>query len=125
MSILDQSVAKLLTAILEYMFETRWRGGLELRHCSYRDPGAYMNDLDRVFRIIDGKDHQPHALQNAINTAMADGNIYEDGYFHVKGFRNGNMHLKFKRTDLLDKANRMIGDYYNGNALAADRQRAA
>lgn len=104
-------------AILSYTVTPRWGGGLEIRHDRY----DRLNDIDRVFKVLDGKQHQARALETAANGAFKDGNAYEDDYYQLRGFKNGNLHIKFKRADLLEKANKMIGDYYNGNALAKDR----
>lgn len=107
-------------AILPYMVSVRWRGGLEVNYRS----SERLNDLDRVFKLLAGKVHQPRALEFAINAVFVGGNYYEDGFYEIRGYRNGNMHLRFKRTDLLDKANRLIGDYYDGNALAKGGKKA-
>ncbi len=107
-------------AILGGMVSLRWRGGLEV---GYRC-GGRLNDLDRVFKILAGETHQPRALEFAINAAFLAGNRFEDDFYEIRGFRNGNMHLRFKRSDLLDKANRLIGEYYNGSALARGGQEA-
>lgn len=89
---------------------------------SYNErPGAILNDIDRVFKVLDGKEHAPRALEHAINAAWesADGGqVYEDDYYRIRGFKNGNMHIIFKRDDLLEKANKIIADYYHGKALA-------
>lgn len=65
---------------------------------------ATINDIDRVFKVLDGQKHQPRALELALNAAMKDGNLYEDECFKVRGFKNGNGHIEFKRADLLEKA---------------------
>lgn len=104
-------------AITGYAFSPSWAGGIQLNyHFNER-----INDIDRVFKSLDGKKHNPRELETAINGAMKHGNIYEDEYFHIKGFKNGNMHIMFKRDDLLDKANKIIHDYYNGKGLAGER----
>ena len=79
---------------------------------------AKINDIDRVFKVLDGKSHIPRSLEMGINGALIDKKIYEDDYYRIKGFKNGNMHIEFKRQDLLDKANLMIHKYYKGRALA-------
>jgi len=43
--------------------------------------------------------------------------VFEDSYYRAKAFRNGNLHLEFKRSDLLDKLNEQIADYYTYDAL--------
>lgn len=102
-------------AILGYMVESNYSGGLRVGYYAQ----ATVNDIDRVFKTLDGKQHQPRSLETALNAALQKGEVYEDDYYRIKGFKNRNMHIEFKRDDLLQKANRIIHDYYNGEALAA------
>jgi len=110
-------------AILSYMCEKEWNGGRV--HVNYSHAGDRLNDIDRVFKTLDEQKHEPRALEHGINNAFKTGetpNYYADDYFEIRGFLNGNMHIHFKRTDLLEKANRIIHDYYHGQALAAGPQ---
>jgi len=52
------------------------------------------------------------SLSCAMNTAIQDGGFYEDEYFAAKAFKNGNLHLKFKRADLVEKVNLIIAKRY-------------
>jgi hypothetical protein len=36
----------------------------------------------------------------------------ESEYFRFELYRNGNLHIVFKRADLVAKANKIVGDYY-------------
>lgn len=104
-------------AVMTYM-TSRYTGSMEV---SYR-ARPEINDLDRVFQTLAGFKYQPGSLESAINTAWKDPdnrNVFENDFFHMRGFKNGNLHIKFKRQDLLDKANRLIADWY-GAALARD-----
>ena len=108
-------------AVMTYMLDTYWAkasgGGLKI---SYRQGASdEINDIDRVIKVLDGKEHHPRALEIAINEAFQTSNVYEDEYYLIRGFRNGNLHITFKREDLLDKANKVISQYYHGRALAA------
>lgn len=107
-------------AVLTCMVEKDWRKPTVM--VSYRSYASeQLNDVDRVFKILDGKKHVPRELEHACNVAFSDvgnGNRYSDDYYLIHGFFNGNMHITFRRADLLDKANKVIGDYYKGNALA-------
>ena len=50
--------------------------------------------------------------------------IIEDEYFKVKRFKNGNLHIWFKREDLLIKINNLLAEYYGatlGNS-SSDQQ---
>lgn len=113
--------------VLSGICQSGWSGGVRI---SYRDyASGTINDLDRVFHVLDGKQHHPRALEAAIN-AEFDTNkrgpwVYEDTYFQMRGFLNGNAHIIFKRADLLEKANRVIHDYYDGRALPDDGGAAA
>ena len=45
------------------------------------------------------------ALECSINAAFKEIGptgpyVYEDAYYQIKGFKNGNMHIFFKRADL-------------------------
>lgn len=94
-------------------------GGRRLQ-VSYRSDGK-LNDLDRVFSVLAGEPFVPRSLEYAINNAWKDGaNTYEGPLFKIRGFANGNMHIWFKRQDLVDKANQIIASYA-GAAIAQDR----
>lgn len=107
-------------AILTYIVEQDWRAPtVKVSYRSYAS--EQINDIDRVFKILDGQKHQPRALELAINAAFSireNRNTYSDDYYLIRGFKNTNMHITFKRDDLLEKANKIIGDYYHGQALA-------
>ncbi len=110
--------------VMEYMVGLRFSGGLELRGYSGA-ASERINDIDRVFKVLDGKQHQPRALETAMNAAFKDGDVFEDDYFKARAFKNGNLHLWFKRADLLEKANKLIAGYYNGSAVPDARREAA
>ena len=93
---------------------TNWYG-MTIRY----ESAATVNDIDRVFKLLDGKKHIPQELENLINLAWKDGNIYEDEYYLIHGYMKGTMHITFKREDLLEKANLLIHKFYKGSALAA------
>ena len=101
-------------AIIGYM-TTRWSGFTEVNR--YNDGQDKLNDVDRVIKVLAGEKYVPRQLESAINVAWKAGEVYEDEYYRAKGFKNGNMHLEFKRQDLLDKANKIISEYYDGNAI--------
>ncbi len=103
-------------AILSGMVKPRWGGGLEISYGHWAS--ERLNDIDRVLKTLDGLKHQPRSLETAINGVFAENNVYEDDYYHVRGYRKGSMHIRFKRLDLLEKANKLISDYYHGQALA-------
>lgn len=83
-----------------------------------------MADLDRIMHVLDGK--KPPEAGNAADYISAQYNAKETTavteYFEARMFRgNGNLHLKFRRPDLLEKANRIIAKHY-GTAIPDDRK---
>lgn len=106
-------------AIMVGIFRKGWGRGDSL-HVTY---GGYaidtLNDIDRVFCTLDQKTYTPRSLESTINDSMsAPPWVFENDYYKIKGYNNGNAHILFKRQDLLDRANKIIGDYCNGTALA-------
>jgi hypothetical protein len=104
-------------AVMTCMTSPAFRGGIEIR--TYYGRGEELNDIDRVFKLLDGKKLTQRELEFAINEKFSKMELYEDDYYRIRGFKNGNIHIEFKRQDLLDKANRIIHDYYAGNILCA------
>lgn len=100
--------------IITYMVTPAHRGGLEIRHGQSSDR---LNDIDRVFKTLDEKPFTPRSLEAEMNVALKQGEVFENEYYRAKGFRNGNMHLEFKRLDLLDKVNELIAEHYGANIL--------
>ncbi len=103
-------------AILERVVDN-WGGVMTVGCSSYGDGMGRFNDLDRVFKSLDGKKHFARELETRINAGWKESNVYEDDYFQVKGFKNGNAHILFKREDLLDKANHLIHAYFGDDCL--------
>lgn len=86
--------------ILSYYFEENYSGGLRIKYQKREEANA----IQEIFWLLDGrgvaKDEQKlyHKMHGAER-----GDAYEDEYFRVKGYKNGNMHLEFKRMDLVKK----------------------
>lgn len=80
-----------------------------------------VRDIERTFCILEG-DQAPGFTGSAvrqIEQASRDSSRWriqpftiETEYFRVRGFINRNIHLWFKRDDLLRKVNRLLADYY-------------
>lgn len=102
--------------VMSWMVEPRWSRGLQLRYGTGQDE---INDIDRVFKTLDGKKHVERSLSCAMNTAFQDGGYYEDEYLAAKAYKNGNLHLRFKRLDLVEKVNLIIAKRYG--AAVGDR----
>jgi hypothetical protein len=78
----------------------------------YRDQN--LRALDSVFHRLDGKaaPKYPDGLVTIINQAMRERKTEkETPYFRCNWFRNGNLHIEFKRLDLLKQLNLYGGDH--------------
>jgi hypothetical protein len=49
---------------------------------------------------------------------IAECKDFEDEYYQGKSFKNGNLHLKFKRADLVERVNAIIAKHYGGNIIS-------
>lgn len=72
----------------------------------------FLADLCRVFHGLDGKTAaqrgNPSHLVTAINTALRENRREcETPYFACKWYKNGNLHITFKRKDVLASFNRI------------------
>lgn len=72
-----------------------------------------VNELDNVFHLLDGKGlaRYPKNAVTAIEDAIKkkEWNT-ETTYFKFKWFKNGNLHITFKRLDLLRELNKKAGE---------------
>lgn len=100
--------------VMSWMVGPSFRRGLSIRYGHSSDK---LNDLDRVFQTLDSKQFQPRTLESAMNAAFEQGEVFESDYYRAKAFKNGNIHLEFKRLDLLDKVNEQIAEFYASGAL--------
>lgn len=99
--------------IMSWMIRPSYRRGLAIQY----NGADKLNDLDRVFQTLDDKTFQPRALESAMNAAFEQGQVFESDYYRARAFKNGNLHLEFKRLDLLDKVNEKIAEFYADGAL--------
>jgi hypothetical protein len=86
-------------------------------------------DLERCFAVLDGKTYPiVNGIADKINSAdRLKEDTAENEYFKAKWYGNGNLHLEFKRLDLVERVNRLIAEHY-GVTLAketAPRKRRA
>lgn len=90
----------------------------------YNGEREKVQDLERVFFVLDGK-RQPEGGNAAdiFEAALRRNETVSDSpYFSARMFPvNGNMHLKFKRLDLVDRANAIIVKHL-GAMLPDDRR---
>jgi hypothetical protein len=83
--------------------------------------------LDRLFQVLDGKTPPSHIgdAGSLVSTAShAHDKGCETDYFRFELYRNGNLHIVFKRPDLVAKANKIVADYY-GETLPDGRRKVA
>lgn len=93
-------------------------------HMNHRDT---ITDVERVFYILDGKqpplEYGGDIVAKIENTRRgligAKQSETETEYFKARIFLNGNLHLWFKRKDLVEKVNKLLGEYY-GSPLCYD-----
>jgi len=104
------------TIILEYAIGSYvYGGGLDR-----------VADLDRLFHVLDGKAPSTHLGDAAVmvrETSWRHEGAAETEYFRFRLYRNGNLHMIFKRSDLVAKANKIVADFY-GETLADGRRMA-
>ena len=74
---------------------------------SYHDKNKLM-DVDRIFHFLDG--NMAAFYDKSYNSELVDSLQYnshgETKYFQWRSYRNGNLHLSFKRKDLVSELNR-------------------
>lgn len=106
--------------ILRYVFDSN---GYWSYSSSHRDT---IMDVERVFRVLDGDRPRYCELNHALEEARRGGwgarqTYVESEYFRLRAWKNGNCHIYFKRDDLLDKVNQLLGEYY-GAPIPEDRE---
>lgn len=88
-----------------------------------RNQDEVLRDVERAFYTLDGGKPQPERSGGIIGTweleRRAAGSTLsrqafeaEDDYFLIRSFKNGNVHLWFKRKDLVTKVNLLLAEYY-------------
>ena len=91
---------------------------------TYGNGREKLSDLDRVFHVLDGQ--KPPEDTNAADVIergyRMKETVVDTPYFSARLFAgNKNIHLTFKRLDLVDRANDIIAKHANG-ALPDDRK---
>ena len=81
------------------------------------DHSDQLDDLVRVFAVLDGKPEPDHrnGMWQALNQVcrLSDGDV-DTEYISVRCYRNGNGHILFKRPDLVAKMNQILAKHYPG-----------
>lgn len=93
-------------------------GGFEVQYGGSQDK---LRALDQVFHLLDGKPQANGSwageLCDAIRAQTVGGkNAFETQYFRGRCFANNNLHLEFKREDLVGKFNLIAGGARLNNA---------
>jgi hypothetical protein len=105
-------------SVITYLFDTWYSGRREFR-INYRERG-WINDLHRCICLLMDEPYQEHALEAAIHEQTLEGNVFENDYIRLKGFKNGNGHLYILDEELRLKINRCIAEYC-GPSIPDDR----
>jgi len=85
-------------------------------HYAQRD--EQLRDIERTFRILDGKPHVEYIESFANKAGQERSRIrdqpgeYSDEFFRLVWYKNGNAHLWFKRNDLVDRVNGLLAEHY-------------
>lgn len=74
-------------------------------------------DIERSFLMVDGKELAGQSIADSLVSAYETDRI-ENDYFEIRIYKNGNIHVFFKRPDLVKKINQEIAAYYGENILA-------
>lgn len=81
-----------------------WSGCGRFRVCHYRE--AKLIAIDGVFHVMDGKGVMADRKGPLVASIEASKEGHgETEFFKWKGFKNGNLHLEFKRLDLVKQLN--------------------
>ncbi|MFA5687809.1 MAG: DUF4942 domain-containing protein [Kiritimatiellales bacterium] len=95
--------------ILKYWVEPNWSKGFQIRHHYCQCARVLCN----AFSLLDSKGvvkSYGGDLTDAVSTTRQIGvNSGETEYFKFKCYKNGNLHLEFKRMDLVAKLNEIGG----------------
>jgi hypothetical protein len=87
-----------------------------VRSYSYSGAGDKLDDLCRVFSILDKqivKDHRRSDGSELVSMARNKlSGEHEFQYFSARWFKNGNAHITFTRMDLVDQLNRIIAKHF-------------
>jgi len=72
-----------------------------------------FNVINNAFYLLDGKQtpEYPNDITSKINNIEYLPGTTGNEYFDLKVFKNGNIHMNIKRTDILDKINRIAGKH--------------
>lgn len=82
----------------------------------HRDAEQQIGDVERVLAVLDKEEPDVGALIRLVNEGRRGygprQGYAETPYLRIRTFKNGNAHLWFTRDDLVEKANKVLADYY-------------
>lgn len=101
--------------VLEHAVELGWSGNYRL-HLGFgygASESQRMIALENVFHALDGRGQRAEShkseLEQAICACPIGKGVGETELFSFRCYRNGNLHLAFKRLDLLKRLNEIAG----------------
>lgn len=109
--------------ILDYLLSSNKVRKLEYCLVNHRTAND-LDDLMRVFRVLDGKlepDHR-YGMYSELSAAVREGrSTWSNEYFSIKLFLKGTGHVAFLRPDLVDQMNGILAKHYPGALPAPQR----
>jgi hypothetical protein len=93
--------------VLTWMVEPMLGGGRQLRY----DRRQQVLAMERVFQMLDGKGEISREHFSELEVAIKAASVGETTWFRYSAHKNGNVHLEFRRRDLLAKFNQIAGGH--------------
>jgi len=89
------------------MVDNKYGGGFHVNY--YHE--KYLVALDKVFHMLDGKNMMGNSYRSPLVDAInsSDGATVETDYFFCRMYQNCNLHIEFKRPDLVVEFNKICG----------------
>lgn len=101
-----KSLWKLDRKVIKGYMVDQWHGGkFEVKY----DRRGHVSALDNIFHCLDGRGSIQGTNGPLCDTIAKSHGAGETDLFAFKCFKNGNLHLEFKRLDLLEKFNEICG----------------
>lgn len=100
--------------ILNYLF-SRYGNGKDRWLSLNHDTPNKLDDLVRIFSVVDGKPEPDHrrGMYSLLSSAQTARQFEaETEYFHIRWFWKGTGHVTFKRPDLVDRLNEIIARHF-------------
>lgn len=93
----------------------------------YRNQRDTLQDIERAFFVMEGRTPPANyaGIVGAVEEARKGGwgvrqTEVDSEFFLLRIYMNGNCHVWFKRDDLLEKVNKLLGEYY-GDVIPEER----